>query len=102
MLMLLRRAQVHEFIVGGLDMQADNGLVESAAQFQIGYVERDVARADDVERRLEDVLRYGHCVFPGMTIRFPVSESCACPAPARRAWFPCRNRTSNRRRRGRY
>jgi hypothetical protein len=64
MLMLLGGAQINEFVVGILDMQADNGLVEFAAQFQIGHVEHDMAGADDVERRLENVLRYGHCVSP--------------------------------------
>src|SRR6202795_1611640 len=36
-----------------------------------------------------------------LRMMFPISESCACLAPARRAWFPCKSRTNNRRRRGR-
>ncbi len=64
MLVLLGCAQVHDLVVGILDMQADGGLVERAAELQVGHVEHDVAGADDVERRFEDVLRYGHWRFP--------------------------------------
>ena len=66
MLVLLGRAQVNDIVVGILDMQTDHGLVELAAQLQVGDVEHDVAGADDVERRLEDVLRYGHWRFPSI------------------------------------
>ncbi|MGY4459073.1 hypothetical protein ACVWYI_003033 [Bradyrhizobium sp. LB13.1] len=64
MLMLFRTAQIHDLVVGVLDMQADGGLVERAAELQIGHIEDDVTRTDDVERRLEDMLRHGHCVSP--------------------------------------
>src|SRR5581483_5732127 len=136
MLMLLDCAQIDRVVVGILDMQADRRLVELAAELQVGHIKHRVAGADDVEGRVEDVLRYGHVVSPpwsfrgdakhrtmvrncapenlevpgsvlahrpGRTVfpKFPVSESCACPARARHAWSPCRNRTSSRRRRGR-
>ena len=129
MLMLLAAAQIHRLVVGVLDMQADGVFVERAALAEVDDVEHGVAAADDVEGGIEDVCRNGH-VFPrirlsfrggakhqtrnlevpgsiferpGTTVavKFPASESCASRARARRAWFPCRSRTSNRRRRGR-
>ncbi|MGY3411623.1 hypothetical protein ACVWZV_007736 [Bradyrhizobium sp. GM5.1] len=62
--MLLGGAQVDDLVVGVLDMQADNAFIELAAELQVGDVQHGVAGADDVERRLEDMLRYGHCVSP--------------------------------------
>src|ERR671931_247726 len=41
-------------------MQADGRLIERAAGLQVLYVEHDVARADDVEGRIEDVCWNGH------------------------------------------
>src|SRR5436190_12162682 len=60
MLMLLAAAQIYSLVVLILDMQADRILVERAARLQIGDLEHGVARADDVERRIEDVCRNGH------------------------------------------
>ena len=62
MLMLLAAAQVHRLVVAVLDMQPDGGFVKRAAGVQIRHVEHDVAASDDVERRIEDVLRNGHVV----------------------------------------
>src|SRR3954454_23932599 len=64
MLMFLSGAQIDDLVVSVLDMQADNAFIELAAELQIGHVQHGVAGADDVERRLEDMLRYGHCVSP--------------------------------------
>src|SRR5262249_36225472 len=60
MLVLLAAAQVDRVQVCVLDVEADSGLVEIAACSQIGHVEHDVAGADDVEGRIEDVCRNGH------------------------------------------
>jgi hypothetical protein len=68
MLMLFRAAQVYHAVIGILDVQADGGLVEFATELQVGHVEHGMARSDDVEGRLEDVLRYGHCVSLGLVI----------------------------------
>src|SRR5579871_701527 len=62
MLMLLAASKINRTLVGILDMQADRRLVEVAAPLQIGHVEHDMARADDVERRIEDMLRNGHMI----------------------------------------
>src|SRR5438132_8676551 len=128
MLMLLAATQVHRLVVTVLDMEADGILVERAAVGEVRHVEHGMAAADDVERRIEDVCRNGHVVslleasfrgdakhrtrnleVPGSLraperrwlFTLPVSESCASRARARHAWSPCRNRTSNRHRRGR-
>ena len=58
--MLLAAAQINRSVVAILDMQADGVFVELAAGVQVDHVEHDVAAADDVERRIEDVLRHGH------------------------------------------
>ena len=60
MLMLLAAAQIHRVVVAILDMQSDGVFVEFAAGLQIGHVEHDVAAPDDVEGRIENVLRNGH------------------------------------------
>src|SRR5436190_24170326 len=130
MLMLLAAAQVHRRGVAVLDMEADGVLVERAALVEVDDIKHGMAAADDVERRIENVCRNGHVVSsdslsfrggpqdrtrnlevpgsmlthrPGTTVvvTFPVSESCASRARARRAWSPCRSRTNSRRRRGR-
>src|SRR5260370_32311023 len=130
MLMLLAAAQVQRLGVVILDMESDGVFIERAAGVEVHHVEHGVARSDDVERWIEDVLWNGHRCFlkfarhsgmrhlaqarnleipgssfarPGMTavVKFPVSESCASRAPAKRVWFPCRSRTNSRRRRGR-
>ena len=62
MLMLLAAAQVDGIVVAVLDMQADRVLIERAARVQVGDVEHRMAGADDVERRIENVLRNGHGV----------------------------------------
>src|SRR3984957_16142684 len=64
MLMLLAAAQIDRFVVAILDMQPDGVLVKFAAGIEVDHVEHDMAAADDVERRIEDVLRCGHRVFP--------------------------------------
>jgi len=61
-LMLFGAAQIHGLVVAVLDMEANGGFVERAASVQIRHVEHGVAGADDVERRIEDVLRNGHAV----------------------------------------
>src|SRR3954451_18519486 len=58
--MLLAAAQVHRGVVAILDMQPNRILVELAAGIQIHHVKNNMAAADDVERRIEDVLRDGH------------------------------------------
>src|SRR5213075_2127943 len=116
--MLLAAAQVHRVVVAILDMQSNGILVELAAGIQIHYVKNNMAAADDVEGRIEDVLRDGHTksllskslarlgeeiAFRQRALRMRVLRAagfCAFPAQARHAWFPCRNRTNNRRRRG--
>ena len=60
--MLLGAAQIYRLVVAVLDMEADGVFVEFAAGVQIRHVEHGVAGADDVERRIEDVLRNGHVV----------------------------------------
>src|SRR5580700_6999769 len=62
MLMLLAAAQINRAIVAILDMEADGGLIERAAGVEVGHVKHGMAAADDVERRIEDVLRNGHGV----------------------------------------
>ena len=62
MLMLLAAAQVDRLVVAILDMQPDGVFVKLAAGIQVGHVEHDMAAPDDVERRIEDVLRHGHRV----------------------------------------
>ena len=61
--MLLAAAQVNRFVVAILDMQAHGVFIELAAGVEVGHVEHAVARPDDVERRIEDVLRNGHVCF---------------------------------------
>src|SRR6516225_9540196 len=63
MLVLLAAAEIHRIVVAVLDMQADGGLVELAAELEIRHVEHGMARAYDVERRIEHVLRNGHLAF---------------------------------------
>src|SRR6202790_1586544 len=130
MLMLLAAAQVHRVIVAVLDMQPNGVFIKLAAGVEVHHIEHDVAAADDVEWRVEDVLRNGHRVSlvefvipgwsegpapesrdsgfapsarPGMTAgsKLPAAESCAYPGQGTRAWSPCRSRMNNRRRRGR-
>src|SRR6186713_2793550 len=127
MLMLLAAAQIDRLVVAVLDMQADGGLVERAAPVEVDDIEHGVTAADDVEGGIEDVCRNGHVAssdslsfrgakrtrnleVPGSMLRiaperrcsrFPASESCASRGRVRRVWFPCRSRTSSRRRRGR-
>src|SRR3954447_12636724 len=58
--MLLAAAQVHRGLVAILDMQTNGILVELAAGIQIHHIKNNMAGADDVERRIEHVLRDGH------------------------------------------
>ena len=60
--MLLAAAQVNRSVVAILDMQPDGVFVELAAGVEVDHVEHGVAGPDDVERRIEDVLRNGHGV----------------------------------------
>src|ERR1700730_7567692 len=62
MLMLLAAAQIHGAVVAVLDMQPDRVLIELAASIEIGHVKHGVTAPDDVEGRIEDVLRNGHAV----------------------------------------
>src|SRR5258705_11797815 len=62
MLMLLAAAQVDRLVVAILDMQPDVVFIKLAAGIQIDHVEHDVAGSDDVEGRIEDMLRNGHAV----------------------------------------
>jgi hypothetical protein len=60
MLVFLAAAQIDRRIAAVLDMQADRVFVELAARIQIHHVKDSVAASDDVEGRIEDVLRNGH------------------------------------------
>jgi hypothetical protein len=60
MLMLLAAAQVNRFVVAVLDMQPDRGFVKRAAGVQVRHVKHDMAASDNVERRIESMLRNGH------------------------------------------
>src|SRR5712691_1424935 len=62
MLMLLAAAQVHRLVVAILDVQPDVVFIKLAAGIQIDHVEHDMAGSDDVEGRIEDMLRDGHAV----------------------------------------
>src|SRR5258708_7743056 len=62
MLMLLAAAQVNRLVVAILNMQSDGVFVKLAAGIQIDHVEHDMAASDDVERRIENMLRDGHAV----------------------------------------
>jgi hypothetical protein len=61
--MLLAAAQIRRPVVAIFEMQADGVLIELPAGIEIGHVEHDVAAPDDVERRIENVLRNGHVYF---------------------------------------
>src|ERR1700686_1827759 len=75
MLMLLAAAQVHRTVVPIFNMQPDGVFIELTAGIQIDHVEHDMAASDDVERRIEDMLRDRHGVSltrfrqPGMVRR---------------------------------
>src|SRR4051794_27977292 len=58
--MLLAAAQVHRGVVAILHMQPNGILVELATGIHIHHVKDDMAASDDVERRIEHVLRDGH------------------------------------------
>src|SRR5712692_3710991 len=60
MLMLLAAAQVHRLVVEIFDMQPDGVFIKLAAGIQIDHVEHDMAAPDDIEWRIEDMLRDGH------------------------------------------
>ena len=60
MLMLLTAAQVSGGVVAVFDMQANDLVVKLDALVQIDDVEHHMAGADDVERRIEHVLRHRH------------------------------------------
>ena len=62
MLMLLAAAQVYRLVVAIFDMQSDVVFIKLAAGIQIDHVEHDMAGSDDVEGRIEDMLRDGHAV----------------------------------------
>jgi hypothetical protein len=62
MLMLLAAAQVHRAVVAILDMQPDGIFVKLPAGAQVHHVQYDVAASDDIERRIEGMLRDGHDV----------------------------------------
>jgi hypothetical protein len=63
MLMLLAAAQIHRSVVAILDVQPDGVFIKLAAGVQVHHVKHDMAAPDDVERRIEDVLRNGHVKF---------------------------------------
>ena len=67
-LMLLAASKVDGGVIGVFDVQTDGGLVEFSAEFQIRHIKDCVAGANDVERRIEDVLRNRHVGFPGVVI----------------------------------
>jgi hypothetical protein len=62
MLVLLAAAQINRLVVAILDMQPDGVFVKFAAGIQIDHVEHDVTASDDVEWRIENMLRHGHRV----------------------------------------
>src|ERR1700722_16957251 len=62
MLMLLAAAQIYRVRVTILDMEANGVFVKLAARVQVGHIEHGMAAPDDVEGRIEDVLRNGHQV----------------------------------------
>src|SRR6202022_1077873 len=100
MLMLLAAAQVHRLFVAILSMQPDGVFVKLAAGIQIHHVKDEVAAPDDVERRIENMLRDGHAVssirrrqeyyhYSGMRalmLRPQAARECCCASN----WFPCR------------
>src|SRR5690242_16872905 len=103
-LMLFGGPKVNGVVVSILHMQPDSVLVELPAGSQIRHVKHDMAGPDDVERRIEHVCRNGHTeslVRDWQAVTFRGAGSCAFRAQAKRAWFPYRNRTNSRRRRGR-
>jgi hypothetical protein len=60
MLMFFASAQIDGSAVAILDMETDGVFVEFAARIQIHHVKHRVAASDDVEGRIEYVLRNGH------------------------------------------
>ncbi len=62
-LVLFVAAEVDGVAVGVFDMQADGVFVECSVRCEIGDVQHDVAGTQDVEWRIEDVLRSGHDDF---------------------------------------
>ena len=60
---LLDAAQVERVLRLVLDDEAERALVEGAAAAEIGDAERHMARAHDVERRIENVARHRHRCF---------------------------------------
>ena len=82
--MLLAAAQVYRFVVAILDMQSDGVFVELAAGVQVDHVEHGVAAADDVEGRIEDVLRNGHERFLKIGRFFFILKGEAALAPGER------------------
>src|SRR4051794_1545505 len=77
MLVLLAAAQEHRILAGILDMQADDVVVKLAAGLEIDDVEHGMARADDVERRIEDMSWHRHGISC-QSIALEVGSSMAC------------------------
>src|SRR5205085_4548818 len=82
-LTLLQRAQIQRTGVLVLDDEAERALVEGAGAAEVGNAQRDVARAYDVERRIEDVLGNGHDWFlrvalPSQTRAQGCNSVCHC------------------------
>src|SRR5258708_19011552 len=74
MLVLLAAAQVHGFVVAILDMQPDGVFVEFTAGVEVRDIEHGVAAADNVEGRIEDVLRNGHVMsLVKLAVNYPPS-----------------------------
>ena len=62
MLMLLAATQIERLVIAVLDMEAYGRFIELAADRKIRHVEDDMTAANDIEWRIEDVLRDRHNV----------------------------------------
>src|SRR5271154_6901628 len=76
MLMLFAAAQIHRLVVAILDMQPDRVFVELAAGVQVSHVEHGVTAPDDVEGRIEDVLRNGHVAYSSPDLLILMVRRC--------------------------
>src|SRR5215207_2574131 len=90
-------------VEGGIEDVCRNGHAVSSDTLSLRGGPQD--RTSDAQLRIGESRGSGfdasHCPGTTVTSKFPVSESCASRARARRAWSPCRSRTNSRRHRGR-
>ena len=67
MIALFHAAQIERVLVLVGDDVAEAVDIERARGRKVGHAELDVARAHDVERRIEDGIAQGHCVCLAVT-----------------------------------